>query len=186
MAREQVPWEFPASWYQSVNPLAILVFAPVFAWLWMFLDRKRLNPSTPAKFFWGLFLLGLAFIAMIFGSMRARDGEIAGPQWLLITYVVYTWGELCLSPVGLSMVTKLAAPRLQSFMMGFWFFTFSLSNLLAGLVARFSVRVESGEIAFLIDGLPGFYLMLVIFPIAAGVLILLLTPILRRMMHGVH
>ena len=129
--------------------------------------------------------MGLAFLAMVFGSMRVRDGGLAGPHWLLITYVVCTWGELCLSPVGLSMVTKLAPRRLQALMMGVWFFTFSLSNLVAGLVARVSTRVESGDWTFIIPGLPGFFLMLVVFPILAGVIILLLTPVLKRMMHGV-
>ncbi|MEE9128876.1 MAG: peptide MFS transporter [Phycisphaerales bacterium] len=183
---------FPATWYQSINPLCILLFAPVFAWLWIRLDRRRLNPSTPLKFSIGLWLLGLAFISMVFGAMDARDG-LAGPHWLLITYIVVTWGELCLSPVGLSMVTKLAPARLQSFMMGVWFFTFALSNLLAGLVAKVSTKFkpdpETGapaDLAFLgYEGLPGFFLMLVVFPIAAGVLILLLTPILKRMMHGI-
>jgi POT family proton-dependent oligopeptide transporter len=179
------PEGFPASWYQSVNPLSILIFAPVFAWLWMFLDRRGLNPSTPAKFFWGLFLLGLAFIAMVFGATQARYSGLAGPHWLLITYVVYTWGELCLSPVGLSMVTKLAPARLQSLMMGLWFFTFSLANLFGGLVARFSKRLEAGEVTFVLEGLPGFYLMLVVFPLAASAFILALTPLLKRMMHGV-
>jgi POT family proton-dependent oligopeptide transporter len=176
---------FPASWYQSVNPLAILLFAPAFAWLWLWLERRGRNPSTPAKFFWGLFLLGVAFLAMVFGATEARETGVAGPQWLLITYVVYTWGELCLSPVGLSMVTKLAPARLQSLLMGVWFFSLSLANLLGGLVARFSKRLESGEVSFVLEGLPGFYLLLVVVPMAAGALILLLTPRLRRMMHGV-
>jgi len=177
---------FPASWYQSINPLAILLFAPVFAWLWPALDRRGRNPSTPAKFSWGLFLLGMAFIAMLFGAIQARDTGIAGPQWLLVTYVVCTWGELCLSPVGLSMVTRLAPPRLQSLMMGLWFFSLSLGNLFGGLAARFSRRLETGEASFVLEGLPGFFLLLVVLPMAAGVLILLLTPLLRRMMHGVE
>jgi POT family proton-dependent oligopeptide transporter len=176
---------FPASWYQSVNPLAILIFAPLFAWLWVVLDRRGRDPSTPVKFFWGLFLLGLAFVAMVFGAIQAQARGLAGPHWLLITYVVYTWGELCLSPVGLSMVTKLAPARLQSLMMGLWFFSFSLANLFGGLVARFSKRLEAGEVSFVLDGLPGFYLMLVVFPTAAGFLLLLLAPRLERMMHGV-
>ena len=176
---------FPASWYQSVNPLAILLFAPLFAWLWPALDRRGRNPSTPAKFFWGLFLLGLAFIAMVFGATQARESGLAGPQWLLVTYVVYTWGELCLSPVGLSMTTKLAPARLQSLLMGIYFFSLGLGNLLGGLAARFSKRLEAGDATFVLEGLPGFYLSLVLFPIAAGALILLLTPLLRRMMHGV-
>ncbi|MDH5306205.1 MAG: peptide MFS transporter [Myxococcales bacterium] len=177
---------FPASWYQSINPLAILIFAPAFAWLWIFLERGRWSPSTPMKFSLGLFLLGLGSIAMVLGALEARGGNLARPHWLLVTYVVYTWGELCLSPVGLSMVTKLAPARLQSLMMGLWFFSFSLANLFGGLVARFSKRVESGEITFLLDGLPGFFFLLVVVPAAAGLLILLITPLLKRMMHGVH
>ena len=178
--------EFPASWYQSVNPLAILLFAPVFAWLWMFLGRRKLDPPTPMKFMLGQWLLGIAFIAMVVGAMQARGDTLAGPHWLLITYVVYTWGELCLSPVGLSMVTKLAPARLQSLMMGFWFFSFSLANLLAGLIARVSVKIESGDMKFIIDGLPGFFLFLVVVPIGTGVVLLVLTPLLRKMMRGIH
>jgi POT family proton-dependent oligopeptide transporter len=182
---------FPASWYQAVNPACILIFAPVFAWLWVWLERRRLNPSTPMKFTLGLWLLGVAFIAMVFGAIDAREG-LAAPHWLLITYVVYTWGELCLSPVGLSMVTKLAPARLQSLMMGVWFFTFALSNLLAGLVARFSTQFvpdpKTGEVGrtFLIEGVPGFFLMLVLAPIGAGVVLFGVAPILRRMMHGIR
>jgi len=176
---------FPATWYQAVNPAIVITFAPVLAWLWVFLGRRNLNPSTPMKFAIGLWLLGLAFLAMVFGAMEARDDGLAGPHWLLITFVVYTWGELCLSPVGLSMVTKLAPARLQSMMMGVWFFSFSLSNLLAGLVAQYSVRLESGESTFLIEGLPGFYLLLVVVPVVVGVLIWLISPGLRRWMHGV-
>jgi POT family proton-dependent oligopeptide transporter len=83
------------------------------------------------------------------------------------------------------MVTKLSPARLQSLMMGLWFFSFSMANLFGGLVARFSTKVASGEVRFFIDGLPGFFLMLVVFPIGAGVLILILSPLLKRMMHGV-
>ena len=140
--------------------------------------------STPLKFALGLWLLGLSFLAMVLGAIEARSG-LAGPHWLLITYIVYTWGELCLSPVGLSMVTKLAPIHLQSLMMGVWYFTFSLANLAAGLVARYSVRFESGESTFLVEGLPGFYLLLVVVPMVVGMLILGLTPLLKRWMHGV-
>jgi POT family proton-dependent oligopeptide transporter len=177
---------FPAAWYQSVNPLGILLFAPVFSWLWIWLDRKNTNPSTPMKFAIGLWLLGLAFLAMVFGAMDAQNG-LAGPHWLLITYVVVTWGELCLSPVGLSMVTKLAPARLQSLMMGLWFFSLALSNLVAGLVARFSERFvgPDADMTFILDGLPGFFLLLVVFPIGMGILIMLISPLLKHMMGGV-
>lgn len=177
---------FPATWYQAVNPAAVIVFAPVFAWLWLALGRRNLEPSTPVKFALGLWLLGLAFISMVLGAMQARDHGLAGAQWLAITYVVYTWGELCLSPVGLSMVTKLSPARLQSLMMGVWFFTFSLANLAAGLIARYSVRLAQGEWTFVVDGLGGFYLLLVLVPCGVGALILLMTPRLKRLMHGIH
>ncbi len=176
---------FPATWYQSVNALTIVIFAPLFGAMWVWLAKRKLNPSSPMKFALGLYLLGLAFIAMIFGAIQADEGGLAAPHWLFITYVVYTWGELCLSPVGLSLVTKLAPYRLQSLMMGVWFFTFSLANLLAAQIARISTRLQSGELEFIIPGMPGFYLMLVIGPIAAGVLIMVIAPILKRMMHGV-
>lgn len=184
-------YEFPSTWYQSVNAVTIVLCAPIFSILWVVLGKRNANPSSPFKFAIGLWLLGLSFIAMIFGSLEARDGSLAGPHWLLITYIVYTWAELCISPVGLSMVTKLAPAKLQSLMMGAWFFSFSLANLLGGLLAAFSTLFKPGEngepaqYSFIIDGLPGFYLMLVIFPVATGLVIFALTPVLKKMMHGV-
>ncbi|MFM8356295.1 MAG: peptide MFS transporter [Gammaproteobacteria bacterium] len=177
---------FPASWFQAVNPTAVILFAPLFAALWPWLAARGREPSTPMKFALGLWLLGLAFFAMVFGALEARTGGLAGAHWLVITYVVYTWGELCLSPVGLSMVTKLAPAHLQSVLMGLWYFSMSLSNLLAGLVARFSVALERGEHTFVIEGLGGFYLALAVVPILIGLLLWALTPLLKRWMHGVH
>ena len=179
------PEGFPASWYQSVNPLAILLFAPAFAWLWLALERRGRNPSTPAKFGLGLLLLGVGFVPMVLAATQARGSGLAGPQWLLLTYLFCTFGELCLSPVGLSMVTKLAPARLGSLLMGTWFFSLSLANLFGGLVARHSKRLEAGDASFVLEGLPGFYLLLVVAPLAAGALLLALSPQLRRMMHGV-
>ena len=176
---------FPASWYQSVNPLAIILFAPLFAWLWLWLARRNLNPSAPLKFAIGLWLLGLAFLAMVAGALQTTDGGLAGPHFLLITYVVMTWGELCLSPVGLSMVTKLAPKRLQSLMMGVWFLSMSLANLFGGLIAILSTKLKSGEMTFVMPGLPGFFLMLVLLPIGMGVFLAVISPILKRWMHGV-
>ncbi|MCB9646499.1 MAG: hypothetical protein H6730_07855 [Deltaproteobacteria bacterium] len=182
--------EFPATWYQSVNPLAIVVFAPVFSWLWVRLDKMGLNPSTPLKFALGQWLLGLGFIAMVFGALQAQGG-LAGPHWLLLVFVVSTWGELCLSPVGLSMVTKLAPKRLQSLMMGVWFLSMAGANIVAGQVAVLSrsfLPGEDGSAAssnFVIAGLPGFFLLLVVLPAASGVFVAALSPVLRKMMHGI-
>lgn len=184
-------YEFPSTWYQAVNALTIVICAPFFSILWVWLERNNANPSTPMKFSLGLWLLGMAFIAMVFGSLQARDGDLAGPHWLLITYVLCTWGELCLSPVGLSMVTKLAPVKLQSLMMGVWFLSFSLANLMGGLLAAFSTKFKPGpdgepaEITFVIDGLPGFFLLLVLLPFVAGVVLALMSPFLKRMMHGI-
>ena len=174
---------FQFEWFQSVNPVYIITLAPVFAWLWVKLGSRE--PSSPAKFAFGLLFVGLGFGVLILAASLAASGVQVSPMWLLVTYLVSTWGELCLSPVGLSMVTKLAPARLQSLLMGIWFFSLSLGNLFGGLAARFSKRLETGDATFVLQGLPGFYLSLVVFPIAAGALILLLTPLLRRMMHGV-
>ncbi|TWU45373.1 Di-/tripeptide transporter [Novipirellula aureliae] len=184
-------YEFPSTWYQSVNALTIVIFAPLFSMLWVWLGKRNANPSTPLKFAISLWLLGLAFIAMVLGAIDANTNGLASPHWLLVTYVVCTWAELCLSPVGLSMITKLAPLRLQSLMMGAWFFSFSLANLAGGLLAALSTKFKPGEngepadLSFILDGLPGFFLLLVILPTSAGFILLVLTPMLKRMMHGV-
>ncbi|TWU42821.1 peptide MFS transporter [Novipirellula artificiosorum] len=184
-------YEFPSTWYQSVNALTIVLCAPLFSILWVWLEKRKANPSTPVKFAIGLWLLGLAFVAMVLAALEATGGELAAPYWLLITYVICTWAELCLSPVGLSMVTKLAPARLQSLMMGVWFLSFSVANLLGGLMAAFSTKFKPGpegqppEASFIFEGLPGFYLLLILLPMVAGFIIFALSPILKRMMHGV-
>ena len=119
-------YEFPAAWFQSVQPLLVIIFAPVFAWLWLALRRRE--PSSPAKFTLGLFFGGLAFAIMVpaaFGTQRS-------PWWLIGCYFLQTVGELCLSPVGLSAMTKLAPARAAGFIMGIWFLASSIGNWLAG------------------------------------------------------
>jgi POT family proton-dependent oligopeptide transporter len=129
-------WEMPASWLQSVNPIFIIALAPVFGWLWVALASRRREPSISVKFFSGLFLLGVGFLVMAWGALYAsNDGPGVSPAWLVVTYFVHTLGELCLSPVGLSSVTKLAPKRLVGQMMGTWFMGAALGNLIAGLVA---------------------------------------------------
>lgn len=125
--------EAPATWLQSVNPLFIILLAPIFGSLWVRLGSK--NPSIPAKFAYGLLLLGLGFLVLAWGSAFTTDGTLVSPMWLIVTYFFHTTGELCLSPVGLSSITKLAPKRLVGQMMGIWFMAAALGNLLAGLVA---------------------------------------------------
>jgi POT family proton-dependent oligopeptide transporter len=126
-------FEVPTTWLQSVNPLFIILLAPVVGSLWVRLGSK--NPSIPAKFMYGLVLLGLGFLVLAWGATFATDGARVSPMWLVVTYFFHTVGELCLSPVGLSSITKLSPKRLVGQMMGIWFMATALGNLLAGLVA---------------------------------------------------
>jgi len=179
---------FPATWYQSVNPAAIVLFAPIVAWIWLRLARRGLQPSTPVKFGIGFLLMSAGYVAMIFGAQQAHFAGKAGPQWLLITYVVATWGELCLSPVGLSMVTKLSPARYTSMMMGLYFFFIALANLSAGYFASFSERfAERGEAGQgWLAGQADFFLILAVVPAIVGLVVLALAPTIKRMMHGLH
>ena len=126
---------FPASWFQSLNPLYIIFLAPVFAWFWVRLGSR--DPSKPAKFAAGLFLLGLGFVVLAVGAMASGAGIRVSPLWLVATYLLHTLGELCLSPVGLSAMTKLAPARVGSLMMGVWFLAAAVGNYMGGFLARF-------------------------------------------------
>lgn len=177
--------QYPAEWFQSVNPLFILLLAPVFASLWVRLGRRGKEPSTPLKFALGLILLGGGFVFMVMGAQAAEgpDGSIAKVSafWLLAAYCVNTMAELCLSPVGLSMVTKLSPVHFVSLLMGVWFLANFVANLAAGILTGYSEKIA--RTGFILDGLAGFFLVFVIAPVAAGVALLFLTPTLRRMMH---
>ncbi len=126
-------WELPATWLQSVNPLFIIIFAPLAGALWVRLGSR--NPSISAKFSYGLLQLGLGFFVLAWASTFTTDGGLVSPMWLVVTYFFHTTGELCLSPVGLSAITKLSPKRFVGQMMGIWFMAAALGNLLAGLVA---------------------------------------------------
>jgi len=124
---------YPASWLQSVNPILIIIFAPVFAWLWVKLDRRE--PSSPTKFSLGLLFAGLAFVILVPAALAAAHGARVSPLWLITSYFLETIGELCLSPVGLSAITKLAPQRVAGLMMGMWFLAVAMGNYLAGMTA---------------------------------------------------
>ncbi len=125
---------FPSSWFQSVNSLFIWVFAPVFAWFWIALGRRE--PSSPAKFAYGLFFVGAGFLTVAVAAMfSGPSGQRVGPGWLLTVYLCHTFGELCLSPVGLSTMTKLAPARFASQVMGIWFLADAMGNFVGGQVA---------------------------------------------------
>jgi POT family proton-dependent oligopeptide transporter len=164
-------WSFPASWFQSVNALMIIVFAPVFAWIWLALGKR--DPSSPAKFAVGLLFVGLGFVVMIGAAKATADGTLVSPLWLCVTYLFHTVGELCLSPVGLSSMTRLAPDRVKGMMMGVWFLAASVGNLIAGRVAGL---YESFTLTQLFTAVTAFAL------VASLVMFALVGPI-RRMLE---
>jgi POT family proton-dependent oligopeptide transporter len=170
--------EIPAGWYQALGPIFIIVFAPVFAWLWVRLARRNLDPSIPVKFAFGLLLLASGFLVMAGAAKMAAAGNQAAPTWLITTYLLHTFGELCLSPVGLSSVTKLAPRKLVGQMMGIWFLATSLGNLIAGLLAG-EFKPET------VNQWPALYLKIIILPAIAGVLLIVFSRPIKRWMVGV-
>jgi POT family proton-dependent oligopeptide transporter len=131
-------FKYPSSWFQSVEPLFVIIFSPIFAVLWFKLAAKRREPSSPAKFTLGLALLALSFLVIVPAArVFEAGGQRVSPMWLVALYFLQMAGELCLSPVGLSMVTKLSPPKLVGFMMGVWFFATAMGNYVAGWVAGF-------------------------------------------------
>jgi POT family proton-dependent oligopeptide transporter len=136
--------EIPASEFQAVNPIYILLFGLAFTALWSFLEKRGWEPSTPVKFSLGLLQLGLGFAVLWYGAKMANARGMVALSWLLLGYLFHTTGELCLSPVGLSMVTKLSPARIVSTMMGTWFLATAFSQYLAGQIAKLtSVGGES-------------------------------------------
>jgi len=135
---------YPASWLQSVNAFLIIVLAPVAGLVWIKLGRR--DPSTPAKFSLGLFFLGAGFAVMILAATAAANGQKVSPLWLVLTYLLHTVGELCLSPVGLSAMTKLAPARVTGLMMGVWFLASSVGNKIAGTVAGLTEKFSGQQI----------------------------------------
>jgi POT family proton-dependent oligopeptide transporter len=166
-------WEMPASWLQSVSALFIILLAPVVGALWLWLGSR--NPSTPVKFAAGLVLLGCGFFVIAWGSTFTADGNRVSPMWLVVTYFLHTVGELCLSPVGLSSITKLAPRHLVGQMMGTWFMGSALGNLIAGQSAGL---VESMP-------LPRLFGTVALVTAGAGLLLWMCSRPLRRMIGPV-
>lgn len=163
-----------STWFQSVNSTFIILFAPVFAWLWVALARRNLDPSTPAKFGLGLLLLALGFFMMVIASSSVADGGKALPIWLILTYMFHTFGELALSPVGLSATTKLAPRRFVGQMMGIWFVSIALGNLVAGQIAG---EFDPDNVA----AFPDQYWFIVMTTAGTGIALLLLTKPLKKL-----
>jgi POT family proton-dependent oligopeptide transporter len=169
----------PAGWFQSLNSAYIIIFAPFFAWLWIALAKRNLNPSAPAKFAIGVMLMGSGFLIMAAAASIVASGSKVLPYWLIMTYLLHTFGELCLSPVGLSYYTKLTPKRFVGQMMGMWFLSLSLGNLIAGLIAG---EFDANNVA----AMPGQYMHIVYFSVGLGAALLILSRPVKKLMGDVQ
>ena len=193
-------WEVPASMFQSLNAGFIFTIAPLFALLWISLAKRNMEPSTPIKFSIGIVLVGLGFLALVYG-MNSSEGLQTGVIWIVLIYLLHTLGELCLSPVGLSSVTKLSPQRIVGFMMGMWFFASAAGNYVASLIAKGTagdpVMLISEKIYLQVMFLPGdtftinqkngfmdVYTDVGLIAIGCGIFLAIITPLLRKLMHG--
>jgi POT family proton-dependent oligopeptide transporter len=185
----------PASWFQSVNPAAILLFAPAFAALWPALGKRGREPSTAFKMVLGLVLLGAGFLFMMAGGRRADSGALVSPLWLIAAYLLHTLGELCLSPVGLSYVSKVAPARFAALLMGAWYLASAAANKLAGVLAAYTPTPGAapptpapglgGFIQRVSETNFGFYSIFVVMSFAAAAVMLLFVPLLKRLTSSV-
>ncbi|QXD16402.1 peptide MFS transporter [Rhodocaloribacter litoris] len=169
-------WEAPASWLQSVNPIFIIIGAPLFGMLWVSLARRNANPSIPVKFALGLLGLAAGFFVLAWGAAHATPENPVSPAWLVVTYALHTSGELCLSPVGLSSITKLAPENRVGQMMGVWFIASALGNLIAGLVAGQLENLAPAALFLNVGMIVG----------GAGMVALLVSPAVRKLMGNVE
>lgn len=180
-------FEVPTTWFQSVNAGLIFMLAPLFAVIWTKLGKRNLNPSQPIKIFLGLAFLGLGYVFMVWAGTIAKDGVAKASMFLIIaTYFWHTVGELCLSPTGLSYVTKAAPKRFVSLLMGIWFVSSFIANLGAGLTAAQVGKIERGEIdlPWKLGGQADFFMLFVVSSLGAAIVILVLSPVLKKMIGG--
>jgi POT family proton-dependent oligopeptide transporter len=173
--RHVLGYQFPAGWFQFVQPIFVVALAPVFAWMWLALGRRKLEPASPAKFVFGLLFAGLAFAILIPAAAITEKGTQVGIWWLIGTYFLQTLGELNLSPVGLSATTKLAPDRAAGFMMGIWFVSIAIGNWLAGKAASLYSSMP----------LPRLFGTVAAVTIVAALILALLVKPTVRLMSGV-
>jgi POT family proton-dependent oligopeptide transporter len=176
-------WEFPVAWFQSVNSLAIIALASIIAAIWIWMGRRNTEPSIPRKFGLGLIGNGLAFLLLMYALTYLVDDHSKIPFWtLFMVYVIQSVGELCLSPVGLSMVTKLAPARYVGFAMGGWFLSIANGNNLSGKFAAWVSGDTGMTTGSALSGYTlGFWALA-----GAGVLLFLIAPLINKLMHGVR
>lgn len=181
-------WEMPASYFQSVNPLAIIVLAPIFSSMWLKLGSRGMEPSSPRKMAFGLSLIALGYALIAFAVHGVGADTKINMFWLFSLYVVHTMGELCLSPIGLSMVAKLSPARFSSLLMGTWFLANAAANKFAGTLSELIPTDEKPVTSFLGFGISNLYEFFMVFIIMCGVaaaILFLLSGRLQKMMGGI-
>lgn len=190
MDRNILGFELTASQFGALNAFFIFLFAPLFAWLWTTLARRGLEPSTPVKFALGIAQAGLGFGALVFGAASPNDAGLVAGYWMVLAYLLHTTGELCLSPVGLSAVTKLAVPSVVGVMMGAWFLASAYSEFVAAQLSKLAaIETVDGTVTDIGVALAGYtrlFTDLMYTGLIAAVVLMLITPILKKMMHGIH
>ena len=186
-------WEMPTSWFQSFNPIFVVTMAPLVALVWEKLGKRGKEPASPVKQAIGLMLLAIGYLVITLGTRGASDGVKVSMFWLVGLYYIHTIGELTLSPIGLSMVNKLAPKHLASLLMGVWFMSNAASNILAGKLATLYPEHshETGELitksifGFEIATMSDFFTVFVVMAGCASILLFCLCPLLKKMMHGI-
>jgi POT family proton-dependent oligopeptide transporter len=167
-------WEFPSSYYQALQPLFIISFAPVFAWVWIRLGRRE--PSSPTKFAFGLFCVGAGFVVIAVAAMFGASGVKVSPMWLVVTYLLHTWGELALSPVGMSAMTKLAPARIGGLIMGVWYMSIAIGNFTGGRISTLYGSMS----------LPTLFGVVAASGLVGAVVMAVLSKPIQRLMSGVN
>lgn len=178
-------YEFPTTWLQSINPIAIVILAPLMASLWDMLAKRKKEPSIPAKQGIGLILMSAGYLIIALGTRGLSDGAKTSMWWIWGLYIIHSISELCLSPIGLSMVNKLSPARLASLLMGVWFMSWAASNVLAGKLATYLPVAGEPIRKFMgveIASLPAFFMIFAVIGGVAGIILLALCPQLKKMM----
>jgi POT family proton-dependent oligopeptide transporter len=171
-------WNVPASMFQSINAIYIVALGPVFAWLWIWLGRRKLEPSAPTKFALGVMQVGLGFLVLVAGARAVGAGNLTPVIFIFLIYLIHTTGELCLSPVGLSAMNRLSPAHMASLIMGAWFFASATGNFAAGLISAATGGEGAGP-----ENVLAVYTRVGWLAAGLGVAMLAIAPLIRRLMH---
>ncbi len=187
--RDLLGFTIPASYFQSINPLSVVIFAPIFAWIWTKLGNRGAEPNSPMKMAIGLLFLAVGYLVIAFGVEGVTADTKVSMMWLVSLYMLHTFGELCLSPIGLSLVVKLSPARLTSLMMGIWFLSNAAANKFAGMLSELYPEpgMPSPELlGYTVSNLHDFFMLFVFMAGAAAAILFALSSTLKKMMHGIN